>query len=156
MKDFLEQIDNDIKRCENVLKDNDYLEIVIAVEELCDKYKEKIDNINLSNGRVWNYTKKDLEEIKVKLVKYKNENIIEFSFKNKLNKLKENEEITEKKLKEIEYILTDIENIYNSNEELEAKWDNLKKHLNYACSENVFIATNIIELINIILKIERH
>ncbi|MGL5346583.1 MAG: hypothetical protein ACRDA3_04480 [Peptostreptococcaceae bacterium] len=155
MKDFLEQINNDIKRCENVLKENNYLEIVIAVEELCDKYKEKIDNINLNNGRVWNYTKKDLEDIKVKLVKYKNENIIEFSFKNTLNKFKENKEITEKKLEEIKYILIDIESIYNSKEGIEVKWNNLKKYINYACNENVFVGTNIIDLINIILKIER-
>ena len=39
MKEFLEGIDKDISRCDNILKENNYLEIVIGVEELVDKYK---------------------------------------------------------------------------------------------------------------------
>ncbi len=58
----LNELDLDIKRCEIVLKENNYLDIVIAIEELHDKYKNTIDSIsNISRDVVWNYSKKDIE-----------------------------------------------------------------------------------------------
>ncbi|MFR3557189.1 MAG: hypothetical protein ACLTUN_01550, partial [Paraclostridium sordellii] len=73
MDDFLITLNSDIKRCENVLRTNDYLEIVITLEEIIDKYKSEIDNINIDNSRVWNYSKKDLENITDKLINKRNE-----------------------------------------------------------------------------------
>ena len=56
----LNELDIDIKRCEIVLKENNYLDIVIAIEEIHDKYKNTIDSIsNISRDVVWNYSKKD-------------------------------------------------------------------------------------------------
>ena len=60
----LNELDLDIKRCEIVLKENNYLDIVIAIEEIHDKYKNTIDSIsNISRDVVWNYSKKDIENI---------------------------------------------------------------------------------------------
>ena len=94
MKEFLEGIDKDISRCDNILKENNYLEIVIGVEELVDKYKDTINEIAMNNDRVWNYSKKDLEILKEKLISYKKEHIGELVFKSIKANLKENKEIS--------------------------------------------------------------
>lgn len=71
-------LDADIKRCEDIIKTNDYLEIVIAIEELLDKHKQIIGNeINASN-KVWNYSKKDLENILNKLKSEKEKLLLEY------------------------------------------------------------------------------
>ena len=55
----------DLERCERVIKENNYLEIIIAIEEIQDKYRGKIKNIGEeSNNVVWNYSIKDLKNIK--------------------------------------------------------------------------------------------
>ena len=43
--DAIEDITLDLERCNKVIKENNYLEIIIAIEELQDKYKDKIKNI---------------------------------------------------------------------------------------------------------------
>jgi len=48
LSDLLILLDQDIKRCEDVLKLNNYLEIVIAVEELMDKYRDHIEGLGRS------------------------------------------------------------------------------------------------------------
>ena len=68
MSELLINLNSDIKRCEEVLRMNNYLEIVIVLEEIIDKYNDKIDNIAIENDRVWNYSKKDLENITDKLI----------------------------------------------------------------------------------------
>ena len=70
------EIDFDLDRCEKVLRENDYMEIVIAIEELQDKYRDKIDYIiENENNVVWNYSRKDLEKIEKYLGDYKKEMI---------------------------------------------------------------------------------
>ena len=65
------EIDFDLDRCEKVLRENDYMEIVIAIEELQDKYRDKIDYIiENENNVVWNYSRKDLEKIEKYLGDY--------------------------------------------------------------------------------------
>ena len=79
----LNELDLDIKRCEIVLKENNYLDIVIAIEELHDKYKNTIDSIsNISRDVVWNYSKKDIENIQNYLKDYKDELILKEKQKN--------------------------------------------------------------------------
>ena len=74
----LNELNQDIKRCEDVLIENNYLEIVIAIEELHDKYKDAIVNIsNIDNSIVWNYSKKDIQNILNYLKDYKDEIIFE-------------------------------------------------------------------------------
>ncbi|UPA31841.1 hypothetical protein L0P85_06800 [Terrisporobacter glycolicus] len=55
----IEEVEFDLNRCEEVLKNNDYMEVVIAIEELQDKYRNKINNISENeNNVVWNYSKR--------------------------------------------------------------------------------------------------
>ena len=86
----LNELNQDIKRCEDVLIENNYLEIVITIEELHDKYKNDIVNIsNIDNSIVWNYSKKDIQNILNYLKDYKDEIIFENNQKNIEEKIKE-------------------------------------------------------------------
>lgn len=67
MNDLLITLDTDIKKCEEALRLNNYLEIVIVIEETIDKYKDKIEGMYIDSDRIWNYSKKDLENILNKL-----------------------------------------------------------------------------------------
>jgi hypothetical protein len=153
LKEFLEGIDKDISRCDNILKENNYLEIVIGVEELVDKYKDTINNIAMNNDRVWNYSKKDLEIIKEKLISYKKEHIGELVFKSIKANLKENKEISVHKLKEIEEALNKIESIYYENTDIYEKWIKLRVYIEWVSKEEIYVATNILRAINIVLNI---
>ena len=76
--DAIEDITLDLERCNKVIKENNYLEIIIAIEELQDKYKDKIKNISEnSNNVVWNYSIKDLKNIKNYLIDYEEKLILE-------------------------------------------------------------------------------
>ena len=84
------EIDFDLDRCEKALRENDYMEIVIAIEELQDKYRDKIDYIiENENNVVWNYSKKDLEKIEEYLGDYKKEMIQKEKLKNIYEKLED-------------------------------------------------------------------
>lgn len=153
MKEFLESIDKDIKRCDNILKENNYLEIVIAVEELVDKYKNSINDIYMNNDRVWNYSKKDLEIIKEKLISYKKEHIGELVFKSIRVNLKDNKEISLHKLEQIQENLNNIEKIYYENISINEKWIKLRMYIEWVSKEEIDVATNILRAINIVLNI---
>ena len=153
----LNEIDLDIKRCETVLIENDYLEVVIAIEELHDKYKNTIENISKINSNVvWNYSKKDIEYIKNILINYKEELILKENQKTIQEKIKdiknyiENKYILEKdKLIEV---INNIENINNKELDLDIKWDKLKKCLELIKNQEREIGTKILELIVLISK----
>ena len=40
--DIIKDVNLDLERCERVIKENNYLEIIIAIEEIQDKYRGKI------------------------------------------------------------------------------------------------------------------
>ena len=42
MNELIDLLDKDIKICEDTLKENDFLEMVIIIEELHNKYKNNI------------------------------------------------------------------------------------------------------------------
>ena len=127
----LNELDLDIQRCEAVLRENNYLEIVIAIEELHDKYKDTIDSIsNISNDVVWNYSKKDIENIKNYLKDYKETIIFNDRQKNIYEKLEDlkryiNYKDILNKYKLVEFINI-IENINKEDLNLDEKWDKLK------------------------------
>lgn len=74
MKNILDELELDINRCRLLIKENNYLEIVIAIEELHDKYKNNIKEIaNTNSNIVWNYSKRDIENIEKYLTNYKEE-----------------------------------------------------------------------------------
>ena len=153
----LNEINLDIKRCETVLKENDYLEIVIAIEELHDKYKNIIDDIsNINSNVVWNYSKKDVEKIQTILNEYKeklifNEN--QKSIEEKIKDLKlyiENNNILDKD-KLIDIILL-IEDTNKSNKTLDEKWEKLKECLDLIKTKEREISTRFLEIIVLITK----
>lgn len=125
------ELDLDIKRCEIVLQQNNYLELIIAIEELHDKYKNCIDSISeISSDIVWNYSKKDIENIQNQLKNYKEELIFREKQKNIYDKLtnlkkyiKDKEILGKVRLTEVIDI---IENINNKDLNLDEKWSILK------------------------------
>ena len=54
MKENIKILDLDIKKCEESLKLNNLLEMVIIIEEMIDKYKNQINNLSsLEKNNVW-------------------------------------------------------------------------------------------------------
>ncbi len=127
----LNELNQDIKRCEDVLIEFNYLDIVITIEELHDKYKNDIVNIsNIDNSIVWNYSKKDIQNILNYLKDYKDEIIFENNQKNIEEKIKELKTYIQKndileKNKLIEAINI-IKNINSNDLDLNIKWKKLQ------------------------------
>ena len=162
MSDLLILLDRDIKRCEEVLEVNNYLEIVIAVEELLDKYKGNIEDIGTNSERVWNYSKKDLENIMDKLKIYRNKFIDDYNesrintpsidLENMFNKailqVKNNKKLSNEKIEEIIERIDSIKKISNENIVLDKKWDEVREHIIWSSTEDLSIGTLIISIIN--------
>ncbi|MGL5314847.1 MAG: hypothetical protein ACRC92_16465 [Peptostreptococcaceae bacterium] len=153
MNEFLNIIDKDIDRCNKILKENNYIEIVIAVEELIDKYKDSITGLVINNDRVWNYSKKDLENLRDKIVLYRKSHIWELMFKSVKSELIDGREVPASKLEEIKYILEMLEKIHYENISKNEKWNKLSNYINWISKEDMVIGTNILRLINIVLNI---
>ncbi len=153
----LNELDLDIKRCETVLRENNYLEIVIAIEELHDKYKNTIDSIyNISSDVVWNYSKKDIENIQNYLKDYKEKLIFKDRQKNIYDKLEDLKKYIEhkdilKKKKLVESINI-IENINKEDLNLDEKWDKLKGCFELIKDQEREIGTQLLEIILLVAK----
>lgn len=153
----LNELDLDIKRCETLLIENNYLEIVIVIEELHDKYKNNIDSVsNISNDVVWNYSKKDIENIQNYLKDYKEELIFKEKQKNihdKLTDLKEyidyNDILEKDKLVEV---INLIENIEKNNLNLDEKWNKLKECLELIKNQEREIGVQLLEILLFVAK----
>lgn len=164
MNDLLITLDTDIKKCEEALRLNNYLEIVIVIEETIDKYKDKIDGINIDSDRIWNYSKKDLENIlnKLRIEKEKiiNEyiqtniktiNNIDNVYYSIKREIEENKDLSDNKKNDNLVILEDIYNIGKDNKTKQEKWENLKSYIIKVSDKEVYIASKIILLIHTIL-----
>ena len=164
MNDLLITLDTDIKKCEEALRLNNYLEIVIVIEETIDKYKDKIDGINIDSDRIWNYSKKDLENIlnklrieKEKIIKQyietniKTINNIDNVYYSIKNEIEENKDLSDNKKNDNLAILEDIYNIGKDNKTKQEKWENLKSYIIKVSDKEVYIASKIILLIYTIL-----
>lgn len=153
----IKEIDIDLDRCEKVLKENDYMEIVIAIEELQDKYRDKVDDISENeNNIVWNYSKKDLEKIEKSLMNYKQGMIIKEKQKNIYEKvhdlriyIKENDI---QYRKDIEETINLIEEVNNKDISLDEKYDQLKKCFDLLKKLDRNISIYLLELINLSIK----
>lgn len=153
----IEEIEFDLNRCEEVLKENDYMEIVIAIEELQDKYRNKINNISENeNNVVWNYSKKDLEKIKICLFDYKKEMIKEEKLKNIEEKLKDFKifikENDEKYQNDLEEIISFIEEVGNKDISLDEKYEELKICFDLLKKTDRKTSMYILELIALLIK----
>lgn len=164
MNDLLINLDTDIKKCEEALRLNNYLEIVIVIEETIDKYKDKIDGINIDSDRIWNYSKKDLENIlnklrieKEKIIKQyietniKTINNIDDVYYSIKNEIEDNKDLSDNKKNDNLAILEDIYNIGKDNKTKQEKWENLKSYIIKVSDKEVYIASKIILLIYTIL-----
>ena len=165
MSDLLILLDKDIKRCEDVLKMNNYLEIVIAVEELFDKYKGSIKDIGSDSDRVWNYSKKDLENIMDKLKLHRDKFIDDYNesrirssinlktmFDSAKDEIKNSKNLSKEKIQEVLDLLNNIEKISNEKISIDEKWAKLRSYMNLISKEDVNIACKIINIINTILN----
>ncbi|MBN9647689.1 hypothetical protein J0L31_11885 [Terrisporobacter glycolicus] len=153
----IEEVEFDLNRCEEVLKNNDYMEVVIAIEELQDKYRNKINNISENeNDVVWNYSKKDLEKIKTYLFDYKKEMIKEEKLKNIEEKLKDFKlfikENNVKYKNDLEEIVNLIEDINNKDISLDEKYEKLKICFNLLKKTDRKTSMYILELITLSIK----
>ena len=164
MNDLLLTLDTDIKKCEETLRLNNYLEIVIVIEETIDKYKDKIDGINIDSDRIWNYSKKDLENILNKLsierdkvineyiqTNIKTINNIDNVYYSIKNEIEDNKDLSDNKKNDNLAILEDIYNIGKDNKTKQEKWENLKSYIIKVSDKEVYIASKIILLIYTIL-----
>ena len=155
--DAIEDITLDLERCNKVIKENNYLDIVIAIEEIHDKYKNTIDSIsNISRDVVWNYSKKDIENIQNYLKDYKDELILKEKQKNIYDKFIDLKEYIEdkdilEKQKLVEAINL-IENINNDDLNLDEKWDKLKVYLELIKNQGREIGTQLLEIIVLMAK----
>ena len=153
----LNELNQDIKRCEDVLIENNYLEIVITIEELHDKYKNDIVNIsNIDNSIVWNYSKKDIQNILNYLKDYKNEIIFKNNQRNIEEKIKELKTYIEKndileKNKLIEAINI-IKNINSNDLDLNIKWKKLQSLLDLIQNQEREIGIKLLEIIVLVSK----
>ena len=155
--DAIEDITLDLERCNKVIKENNYLEIIIAIEELQDKYKDKIKNISEnSNNVVWNYSIKDLKNIKNYLIDYEEKLILEKkleSIHEKISNIKVY--LKNNKIKNEDVLIEMINHIEEVNKEtltLDEKYEKLKVYFEYIKSFNRYIATYILELIALVIK----
>lgn len=153
----IEEVEFDLNRCEEVLKNNDYMEVVIAIEELQDKYRNKINNISENeNNVVWNYSKKDLEKIKTYLFDYKKEMIKEEKLKNIEEKLKDFKlfikENNVKYKNDLEEIINLIEDINNKDISLDEKYEKLKVCFNLLKKTDRKTSMHMLELIALSIK----
>lgn len=152
---MINELDLDIKRCEDVLIENNYLEIVIAIEELHDKYKNTIDSISkISSNVVWNYSKKDIENIKEFLSRYKEELVLKEKQNNIEEKIKElklyiKENNTSENKNILEFIKI-IEEINSLDLNLDEKWNKLKECLDIVKKQERKIGTKLLEIIVLI------
>lgn len=151
------EIDFDLDRCEKVLRQNDYMQIVIAIEELQDKYRDKIDCIiENENNIVWNYSRKDLENIEKYLSEYKKEMIQKEKLKNIYEKLKDlrmyikNNDMNHKE--DIKVIINLIEEVNSKDISLDKKYEELKACFDMLKDIDRKMSIYILELITLVIK----
>lgn len=153
----IKEIDIDLDRCEKVLKENNYMEIVIAIEELQDKYRDKVDDISENeNSNVWNYSKKDLEKIEKSLINYKQGMILKEKQKNIYERVHDlriyiNENDTQYR-KDIEETINLVEEVNNKDISLDEKYDQLKRCFDLLKKLDRNISIYLLELINLSIK----
>ena len=131
MLNLIEEINVDLTRCKKVIDENNYLETVIAIEELQDKYRDKIKSLDeKSKDIVWNYSMKDLVNIKDSLIEYREEIIEKEKLKNFHEKMLnfklylEKNEIENRTV--LDKIINIIEEVNNNNISLDEKYEKIK------------------------------
>ena len=162
MKENIKSLNLDIHKCEEALKLNNLLEMVIVIEEMIDKYKNKINNLSsLEKNNVWSYNKKDLDKLNGYLNEYKNNLTNEYkistlkkAFDDSVNEIESNTYLSIDKKLEVIDIINNIKNISFSYESAEEKWEKIKYYTDYISKEEFTIASNLIQIINFVLRVD--
>ncbi|WP_455538324.1 hypothetical protein [Terrisporobacter sp.] len=156
MVNLIDEINTDLIRCKNVIEENNYLEVVIAIEEFQDKYKNKIKSLSEnSSDVVWSYTVKNLEIIKSCLIEYRDDLILKEkikSFHEKLLDFKsyiENNEIENKSI--LDEIINSIEEVNYSDINLDEKYKKIKPYIDLVNKFDRKTALYILELITLVI-----
>lgn len=154
---MIQDVNLDIDRCNNIIEEKNYLEMVIAIEELRDKYRGRIQSIDEDNSdMVWNYKREDLITIKEKLISYKEDLIFEKKQKDINEKIDEfrlyieNSSISNKD--DLFKIIKDIEIINQKESTLEEKYHEIKDYLKLAHEFHRETSLYILELILLVIK----
>lgn len=160
MKENIKILDLDIKKCEESLKLNNLLEMVIIIEEMIDKYKNQINNLSsLEKNNVWSYKKKDLEDLNEYLNEYKNKLTSEYKisvlrevFNDSVSEIESNTSLSIDKKLEVTDIINSIKDISFNNQSVEEKWEEVRTYINYISQEEFIIANNLLNLVSFVLK----
>ena len=157
MLNLIEEINVDLIRCKKVIDENNYLETVIAIEELQDKYRDKIKSLDeKSKDIVWNYSMKDLVNIKDSLIEYREEIIEKEKLKNFHEKMLnfklylEKNEIENRTV--LDKIINIIEEVNNNNISLDGKYEKIKSCFNLIEKFERKTASYILELITLVIS----
>ena len=151
MLNLIEEINADLIRCKKVIDENNYLEIVIAIEELQDKSLD-----GKSKDIVWNYSMKDLVNIKDSLIEYREEIIEKEKLKNFHEKMLnfklylEKNEIENRTV--LDKIINIIEEVNNNNISLDEKYEKIKSCFNLIEKFERKTASYILELITLVIS----
>lgn len=151
----IKEIEIDLERCEKVIRENDYMEIVIAIEELQDKYRSKIKHIDENeNDIVWNYSKKDLEKIEKYLREYREEIILKERSKSIDEKIADLKKYIDdnKNEKSVEDIVNLIEEVNKKNMNLDERYEEIKVCFSLLKNINRKVSICILELISIVIS----
>ena len=159
-------IDEDIKRCNKVLNENNLLELAIVIEEIIDKNKDDISSLEkLKKDNVWFYNKKDLKMLIDKLEEQK-ENLInkysniitneksinkEPTFTSLIEAVNNDKNLDEIKRKEILDMINKIKLIDSEDISKEEKWNKVKLFMDYLSISNYGDGRYIIKCINLII-----
>ena len=149
MLNLIEEINVDLTRCKKVIDENNYLETVIAIEEL-KSLDEKSKDI------VWNYSMKDLVNIKDSLIEYREEIIEKEKLKNFHEKMLnfklylEKNEIENRTV--LDKIINIIEEVNNNNISLDEKYEKIKSCFNLIEKFERKTASYILELITLVIS----
>ena len=160
MKENIKILDLDIKKCEEALKLNNLLEMVIIIEEMIDKYKNQINNLSsLEKNNVWSYKKKDLEDLNEYLNEYKNKLTNEYKisalkevFDDSVSEIESNTSLSIDKKLEVTDIINSIKYISFNSKSVEEKWEEIRSYINYISQEEFIIANNLLNLVSFVLK----
>lgn len=165
MNNTILQLKEDINRCKSILKSKDSFEIAITIEEVIDKNKDQIFNLEaLKKDNVWFYNTDDVENLIRELslfhselkTKYNNLVIKELlSDKDslirrlKLSIFKDNT-LDKKDLHKLYSVLDDLAKIDKTYHDRNLKWQKISPYLSLCSNFNYNVGKYIIEFINII------
>ncbi|MBC5996828.1 hypothetical protein EAI30_08560 [Romboutsia ilealis] len=160
MKENIKVLDLDIKKCEESLKLNNLLEMVIIIEEMIDKYKNQINFLtSLEKNNVWSYKKKDLEDLNEYLNEHKNKLTNEYKisalkevFDDAMSEIESNTSLSIDKKLEVTDIINSIKDISFNSKSVEEKWEEIRSYINYISKEEFIIANNLLNLVSFVLK----